>query len=103
MTAACVEHCEGIASENIVHQKRCSGFCRLGHDTRHFNVGQYRRVQRGTDVVQDASFFDPSNEVNQKDPSTTFHLHTRKFLGIVCPVPGSCDVMHFAGWAQSTA
>ncbi|BDA46799.1 6-phosphofructo-2-kinase/fructose-2,6-bisphosphatase 4 [Coccomyxa sp. Obi] len=38
----------------------------LGHDTRHFNVGQYRRVQKGTDEVQDASFFDPSNEAGLK-------------------------------------
>lgn len=32
----------------------------LGHPTRHFNVGQYRRVQAQGEV-QDASFFDPSN------------------------------------------
>lgn len=38
-------------------------FCRLGHDTKHFNVGQYRRVQKGDEEVQDASFFDPNNEV----------------------------------------
>jgi 6-phosphofructo-2-kinase/fructose-2,6-biphosphatase len=35
----------------------------LGHDTKHFNVGQYRRVQKGNEEVQDASFFDPHNEV----------------------------------------
>ena len=37
--------------------------CRLGHDTKHFNVGQYRRVQKSAAEVQDASFFDPNNEV----------------------------------------
>ena len=37
--------------------------CRLGHDTRHFNVGQYRRKQRGEDEIQDASFFDHKNPV----------------------------------------
>lgn len=36
---------------------------RLGHDTRHFNVGAYRRTQKGADDVQDASFFDHANEV----------------------------------------
>ncbi|KAK9918087.1 hypothetical protein WJX75_001099 [Coccomyxa subellipsoidea] len=38
----------------------------LGHDTRHFNVGQYRRVQKGAGEVQDASFFDPTNEAGLK-------------------------------------
>ncbi|KAK9817958.1 hypothetical protein WJX72_004907 [[Myrmecia] bisecta] len=33
----------------------------LGHETRHFNVGQYRRKQKGDAGVQDASFFDHSN------------------------------------------
>lgn len=37
---------------------------RLGHDTKHFNVGQYRRVQKGDEEMQDAQFFDPNNEVN---------------------------------------
>ena len=37
--------------------------CRLGHDTKHFNVGQYRRVQKTTSEIQNASFFDPNNEV----------------------------------------
>ena len=67
-----MEHFEGIvASESFLTDHGCSDCCRLGHDTRHFNVGQYRRVQKGTDEVQDASFFDPGNEVKQKDPSTT--------------------------------
>ena len=33
----------------------------LGHETRHFNVGQFRRAQRGQREVQDASFFDHRN------------------------------------------
>ena len=37
--------------------------CRLGHDTKHFNVGQYRRVQKTASEIQNASFFDPNNEV----------------------------------------
>jgi 6-phosphofructo-2-kinase len=38
---------------------------RLGHITRHFNVGAYRRKIKVTDHgdVQDASFFDHNNEV----------------------------------------
>ena len=32
--------------------------CRLGHETRHFNVGSYRRKQRGEAEIQDASLFD---------------------------------------------
>ena len=40
--------------------------CRLGHTTRHFNVGQYRRKQKGEDL-QDAAFFDHNNTVR-------FHL-----------------------------
>ncbi|KXZ48045.1 hypothetical protein GPECTOR_30g140 [Gonium pectorale] len=31
----------------------------LGHPTRHFNVGQYRRRQKAEDVVQDAEFLRP--------------------------------------------
>lgn len=33
----------------------------LGHETRHFNVGQFRRAQKGQQEVQDASFFDRRN------------------------------------------
>jgi hypothetical protein len=40
----------------------------LGHDTRHFNVGQYRRKQRGDDEIQDASFFDHKNPVRSGTP-----------------------------------
>ena len=35
---------------------------RLGHVTSHFNVGNYRRIQKGKEEVQDASFFDSKNE-----------------------------------------
>lgn len=38
--------------------------CRLGHTTRHFNVGQYRRKQKGDDL-QDATFFDHNNAVRK--------------------------------------
>ncbi len=34
-----------------------------GHTTKLFNVGSYRRLQRGQDEVQDAAFFDQKNEV----------------------------------------
>lgn len=33
----------------------------LGHPTKHFNVGQYRRSQATNGEVQDSAFFDPSN------------------------------------------
>ena len=39
---------------------------RLGHETRHFNVGQYRRRQKGNDEIQDASFFDYRNAAGQE-------------------------------------
>ncbi len=39
---------------------------RLGHDTRHFNVGQYRRKQKGESDVQDAAFFDHNNPVRAR-------------------------------------
>jgi hypothetical protein len=46
----------------------CSPPCflcpRLGHDTAHFNVGNYRRKQKGADEVQDAAFFDSHNSVS---------------------------------------
>ncbi|MEW5318299.1 MAG: hypothetical protein WDW38_009532 [Sanguina aurantia] len=35
----------------------------LGHSAKHFNVGAYRRTQKHDGDVQDASFFDHSNEV----------------------------------------
>lgn len=34
-----------------------------GHETQHFNVGQYRRKQNDKSEVQDASFFDHNNPV----------------------------------------
>ena len=34
----------------------------LGHSTQHFNVGQYRRKNKGEEM-QDATFFDPRNPV----------------------------------------
>ncbi|KAL3144542.1 hypothetical protein ABBQ32_004273 [Trebouxia sp. C0010 RCD-2024] len=37
----------------------------LGHTTRHFNVGQYRRKQKGDDL-QDAAFFDHNNTAGMK-------------------------------------
>ena len=54
----------------VAPQARCKhvGDCmawavprRLGHPTRHFNVGQYRRKQKGEADVQDAAFFDHNN------------------------------------------
>lgn len=40
--------------------------CRLGHISKHFNVGKYRRELKGdTGDEQDAHFFDHSNEVRQ--------------------------------------
>ena len=39
--------------------------CRLGHETRHFNIGRYRRMQsHGTHKSHDAAFFDNSNAVS---------------------------------------
>lgn len=43
---------------------RAASPARLGHSTRHFNVGQYRRQQRGSAEVQDAAFFDHANPVS---------------------------------------
>eukprot|EP00879_Flechtneria_rotunda_P021656 GHRR01022827.1.p1 GENE.GHRR01022827.1~~GHRR01022827.1.p1 ORF type:complete len:109 (-),score=30.04 GHRR01022827.1:565-891(-) len=36
---------------------------RLGHNTSHFNVGNYRRLQKEGHEMQDASFFDSQNKV----------------------------------------
>ena len=42
-----------------------AGECRLGHETRHFNIGQYRRAQsQGKHESHNADFFDPSNSVS---------------------------------------
>ena len=51
--------------------------CRLGHDTKHFNVGQYRRVQKTASDIQNASFFDPNNEVG---PTCTVSMGTSTSL-----------------------
>ncbi|GIL90017.1 hypothetical protein Vretifemale_17742 [Volvox reticuliferus] len=42
--------------------KLCCYFNWLGHATRHFNVGSYRRSQKMADELQDAEFFDHTNE-----------------------------------------
>ena len=68
-TAAAVHYWvlrSGGARKNSLHPS-----CRLGHDTRHFNVGQYRRKQRGDDAIQDASFFDHKNPVRSIMPFTS--------------------------------
>lgn len=39
------------------------GTFRLGHVTGHFNVGNYRRFQKTKEEIQDAEFFDHTNEV----------------------------------------
>ena len=41
----------------------CMPASRLGHETKHFNVGSYRRKQRGEDEIQEADFFDHNNTV----------------------------------------
>ena len=40
--------------------------CRLGHETRHFNVGSYRRKQRGESEVQNADLFDHKSVVRTR-------------------------------------
>ncbi len=76
--------------------------CRLGHDTRHFNVGQYRRVQKGAGEVQDASFFDPSNEVRQTHlpiPEVPRLQHSQielTCMGLMCS-------LEWTGWAEGAA
>ncbi len=60
---------------------------RLGHPTSHFNVGQYRRKQRGEYEVQDAAFFDHKNTVNS-------------WLVVQCLPWLACGVR--AGWWKGT-
>jgi len=43
-----------------------------GHTTKLFNVGSYRRLQRGQDEVQDAAFFDQKNEVRAGGAQATW-------------------------------
>ncbi|KAG2451906.1 hypothetical protein HYH02_003681 [Chlamydomonas schloesseri] len=38
----------------------------LGHNTRHFNVGSYRRLQKGDHEVQNAAFFDAHNSAGME-------------------------------------
>lgn len=48
-------------------------FCRLGHETRHFNIGQYRRAQsHGRHESHTAQFFDSSNPVKFLPLSSSF-------------------------------
>ena len=64
--------------------------CRLGHDTKHFNVGQYRRVQKTASEIQNASFFDPNNEVGPAcltSAITSVHL---SYLPHDCHVSTHC-------------
>ncbi|GLI68462.1 hypothetical protein VaNZ11_012887 [Volvox africanus] len=46
--------------------KLCCYLNWLGHATRHFNVGSYRRRQKLADELQDAQFFDHANEAGQE-------------------------------------
>jgi len=87
-----VEHCTAavgavLAPSTSVTQRamRCyscwkatnGGACRLGHKTRHFNVGSYRRqIKNDEDDAQDSRFFDPSNQVRpQPMRCVTEHAH----------------------------
>jgi len=45
----------------------------LGHETKHFNVGQYRRKQNEENDVQDASFFDHNNPAGLKAREEALH------------------------------
>jgi hypothetical protein len=51
----------------------------LGHTTAHFNVGQYRRTQKGEADVQDAAFFDHNNPVSL----LLIALHDVMNLGVI--------------------
>lgn len=55
---------------SIRHLCPCRPCRRLGHDTAHFNVGNYRRKQKGADEVQDAAFFDSHNPVSGDTTAT---------------------------------
>ena len=60
--------------------------CRLGHDTKHFNVGQYRRVQKTTSEIQNASFFDPNNEVGPAYSICAMTPISLTSLSRICPL-----------------
>ncbi|KAG2490339.1 hypothetical protein HYH03_011286 [Edaphochlamys debaryana] len=53
--------------------KLCCYLNWLGHATRHFNVGQYRRHQKCADEVQDAAFFDHANESGVEARNRALH------------------------------
>ncbi|PNH04155.1 6-phosphofructo-2-kinase/fructose-2,6-bisphosphatase, partial [Tetrabaena socialis] len=53
--------------------KLCCYLNWLGHATRHFNVGAYRRCQRSNDEVQDAGFFDHANEAGVEARNRALH------------------------------
>lgn len=55
----------------------------LGHVTGHFNVGFYRRVQKSKEEVQDATFFDHSNEASP--PGSRGTLPPEERAPISCP------------------
>lgn len=64
----CAEHACHVCSSEHGHDSsgwrmhdRCWHVA--GHETKHFNVGQYRRKQNEQSNVQDASFFDHNNPV----------------------------------------
>lgn len=70
-------------------------------------MGQYRRVQKGAGEVQDASFFDPTNEVRQKScperPTIPvqycqrFHiLHRAHLISYGCIVQAGLKARHHA-------
>ena len=63
--------------------------CRLGHDTKHFNVGQYRRVQKTASEIQNASFFDPNNEVGPACTTPARVSMDLKFLPCISPLQSS--------------
>ena len=73
--AAAIKHALLLQSTKAHGDTPAHVHCRLGHDTRHFNVGQYRRKQRGDDELQDASFFDHKNPVRQRLALCGVSLH----------------------------
>ena len=64
--------------------------CRLGHDTKHFNVGQYRRVQKTASEIQNASFFDPNNEVGPACSMSAMTSANLTLLSHICHVSTHC-------------
>ena len=52
----------GSGCSHLVLSSKAAG-CRLGHETKHFNVGSYRRKQRTDLEVQNADLFDHKNAV----------------------------------------